>query len=67
MRARVAGSLNAKLLVGQLLVVLAGALTLLLVALLVGPGIFRRHVRDALGTCRRTSAGTWTWRFTPPR
>jgi signal transduction histidine kinase len=49
MRARIAGSLSAKLLVGQLLVVLAGALTLLLVALLLGPGIFRRHVRDALG------------------
>ena len=28
---------------------LAGALTLLLVALLLGPAIFRRHVRDALG------------------
>ncbi len=49
MRARLSGSLGAKLLVGQLLVVIAGALTLLLVALLLGPGIFRRHVRDALG------------------
>ena len=49
MRARLSGSLGAKLLVGQLLVVIAGAVTLLLVALLLGPGIFRRHVRDALG------------------
>ena len=49
MRARLSGSLGAKLLVGQLLVVIAGALTLLLVALLLGPGIFRGHVRDALG------------------
>jgi two-component system, OmpR family, sensor histidine kinase BaeS len=48
-RRRLAGSLSAKLLAGQLLVVLTGALTLLLVALLVGPGIFRRHIRDALG------------------
>ncbi|MHB1567935.1 MAG: sensor histidine kinase, partial [Solirubrobacteraceae bacterium] len=49
MRARLSGSLGAKLLLGQLLVVIAGALTLLLVALLLGPGIFRGHVRDALG------------------
>lgn len=49
MRQRLAGSLGAKLLAGQLLVVLAGALTLLLVALLLGPGIFRAHIRDALG------------------
>jgi two-component system sensor histidine kinase BaeS len=49
MRQRLAGSLGAKLLAGQLLVVLAGALTLLLVALLLGPGIFRTHIRDALG------------------
>ncbi len=49
MRARLSSSLGAKLLLGQLLVVLAGALTLLIVALLVGPGIFRHHVRDALG------------------
>jgi two-component system, OmpR family, sensor histidine kinase BaeS len=46
---RLSGSLSAKLLAGQLLVVLTGALTLLLVALLVGPAIFRMHVRDALG------------------
>ena len=49
MRKRLSGSLGAKLLAGQLLVVLTGALTLLLVALLVGPAIFRTHVRDALG------------------
>jgi two-component system sensor histidine kinase BaeS len=49
MRARLSGSLSAKLLAGQLLVVLTGAGTLLLVALLLGPGIFRRHIRDALG------------------
>jgi len=48
-RQRLSGSLSAKLLAGQLLVVLTGALTLLLVALLVGPAIFRMHVRDALG------------------
>ncbi len=49
MRARISSSLGAKLLLGQLLVVIAGALTLLLVALLLGPGIFRGHVREALG------------------
>ena len=49
MRARVRRSLSAKLFAGQLLIVLAGAGTLLLVALLLGPDIFRRHIRDALG------------------
>ena len=49
MRTRLERSLSAKLLAGQLLIVLAGAGTLLLVALLLGPGIFRNHVRDALG------------------
>jgi len=48
-RKRLSDSLSAKLLAGQLLVVLTGAVTLLLVALLVGPAIFRTHVRDALG------------------
>jgi two-component system sensor histidine kinase BaeS len=48
-RARISGSLTAKLLISELLVVLAGAGTLLLVALFVGPGIFRHHVRDAVG------------------
>jgi signal transduction histidine kinase len=41
--------MSAKLLASQLLVVLAGAGTLLLVALSVGPGIFHHHIRDALG------------------
>jgi two-component system, OmpR family, sensor histidine kinase BaeS len=49
MRARLSRSLTAKLLASQLLVVLAGGGTLLLIALSLGPGIFRRHVRDALG------------------
>ncbi len=49
MRRRLASSLTVKLLAGQLLVVIAGAGTLLLVAVAVGPGIFHRHVRDALG------------------
>lgn len=49
MRQRLSRSLSAKLLAGQLLVVLAGAGTLLLVALAVGPEVFRRHIRDALG------------------
>jgi two-component system sensor histidine kinase BaeS len=49
MRARISRSLTTKLLASQLLVVLAGAGTLLLVALSVGPGVFRSHVRDALG------------------
>ena len=42
-------SLVGKLLVAQLLVILAGAATLLLVALAVAPGVFHRHIRDALG------------------
>lgn len=50
MRGRLRDSLAAKLLVGELLVVLAGAITLLLTAVSVGPGLYRRHVRDALGT-----------------
>lgn len=43
-------SLGAKLLVGQLLVIVAGAATLLITALSIGPAIFHHHVRDALGT-----------------
>lgn len=43
------GSLAAKLLAAQLLVVVAGALTLAFVALAVAPGLFHGHVRDALG------------------
>jgi two-component system, OmpR family, sensor histidine kinase BaeS len=49
MRARLSRSLTAKLLASQLLVVLMGAGTLLALALSLGPGIFRSHVRDALG------------------
>jgi signal transduction histidine kinase len=41
--------MSAKLLASQLLVVVAGAGTLLLVALSIGPGIFHHHIRDALG------------------
>jgi two-component system sensor histidine kinase BaeS len=49
MRARLAASMSAKLLIGQLLVVVAGAGTLLLVALSIGPGIFHHHISQALG------------------
>ncbi len=42
-------SLAAKLLLAQLLVIVAGATTLALVALAIAPGLFRGHVRDALG------------------
>jgi len=43
------GSLAAKLLAAQLLVIVAGAATLAFVALAVAPGLFHGHVRDALG------------------
>jgi two-component system sensor histidine kinase BaeS len=49
MTARLQHSFAAKLLAAQLLVVAAGAATLLVVALTVGPILFHRHVRDALG------------------
>ena len=42
-------SLAGKLLLAQLLVIIAGATTLALVALAIAPGLFRGHVRDALG------------------
>jgi two-component system, OmpR family, sensor histidine kinase BaeS len=42
-------SLAVKLVVAQLLVILAGSVTLALVALLVAPGLFHTHVREALG------------------
>jgi len=42
-------SLAGKLLLAQLLVIVAGATTLALVALALAPGLFRGHVRDALG------------------
>jgi signal transduction histidine kinase len=43
-------SLGAKLLLAQMLVVVAGSLTLAVVALAVAPGVFHTHVRMALGT-----------------
>ena len=46
---RIRRSLALKLLAAQLLVIVAGSVTLLLVALGIGPGLFRDHVRDALG------------------
>jgi signal transduction histidine kinase len=42
--------LAVRLLAAQLLVIAAGAVTLLLAALAVGPSLFRSHVRMALGT-----------------
>jgi len=43
-------SLGAKLLLAQMLVVVAGSLTIAVVALAVAPGVFHTHVRMALGT-----------------
>jgi two-component system, OmpR family, sensor histidine kinase BaeS len=43
-------SLAARLVVGQALVILAGTGSLALVAVAVAPGVFRTHVREALGT-----------------
>jgi signal transduction histidine kinase len=42
-------SLVGKLLAAQLAVIVAGSATLALVALLLGPELFHRHVREALG------------------
>lgn len=42
-------SLAAKLLAAQLAVIVAGSATLALVALLLGPSLFHRHIRNALG------------------
>ncbi len=42
-------SLVAKLIVAQLLVILAGSVTLALVALLVAPDLYHSHVRESLG------------------
>jgi two-component system, OmpR family, sensor histidine kinase BaeS len=42
-------NLAAKLLAAQLAVIIAGSATLTLVALLLGPTLFHRHIRDALG------------------
>ena len=46
---RLRRSVTAKVLAGQLAVIVAGSATLLLVALSIGPALFERHVRDALG------------------
>ena len=46
---RLRRSLAWKLFLAQLLVIVAGATTLALVALAIAPGLFRGHVRDALG------------------
>lgn len=43
-------SLTAKLLAAQLAVIVAGSATLALVALLLGPTLFHRHIREALGS-----------------
>ena len=45
----VRGSLTWKLLAAQLAVIVAGSATLAIVALIVGPRLFHRHVQDALG------------------
>ena len=42
-------SLGSRLLVGHLLVVVAGSVTLAVVALAVAPGLFHDHIRDRLG------------------
>jgi two-component system sensor histidine kinase BaeS len=47
--ARARRSLVLKLFAGELLVILAGALTLLLVAVSLGPTLFHDHIREALG------------------
>lgn len=46
---RLRRSLGAKLLVAQLLVILAGSATLVVVALEIAPPIFHQHVRETLG------------------
>lgn len=46
---RIRRSMAAKLFIAQLLVIVAGAATLALVAVALAPGLFRSHVRDALG------------------
>jgi two-component system, OmpR family, sensor histidine kinase BaeS len=47
--ARIRRSLTAKVLAGQLAVIAAGSATLLLVAVTLGPVLFHRHIREALG------------------
>jgi signal transduction histidine kinase len=48
MSTRRRGGLAARLFAAQLLVIVAGSLTLALVALVVAPGLFRAHARQAL-------------------
>lgn len=48
-RERIRSSLTAKLFAAQLLVIVAGALTLLLVAVSVAPGVFHEHLREVPG------------------
>jgi two-component system, OmpR family, sensor histidine kinase BaeS len=50
MAARLRRSLGAKLLAAQVLVIVAGSLTLAVVALAVAPGLFHYHARMALGS-----------------
>ena len=50
-------SLSAKLFAAQVLVIVAGAVTLALVALSVAPRLFHGHVRDALGVTFGEAAG----------
>lgn len=47
--ARLRSSLQAKLLLGQLLIILAGSVTLAVVALAIAPGRFHAHIRERLG------------------
>jgi len=54
---RFRGGLAARLFAAQLLVIVAGSLTLAVVALAVAPGLFRTHVRRALGDVAPEVAG----------
>jgi signal transduction histidine kinase len=54
--ARRGGRLATKLFAAQSLVVLSGALTLVLVAVVVAPGLFRDHVHRAIGPVSDTMA-----------
>jgi len=53
-------SLGAKLPLAQMLVVIAGSLTLAVVALAAAPGVFHTHVRMPLGTIPPETARTHT-------
>ena len=56
---RLRRSLGAKLLAAQVLVIVAGSLTLAVVALAVAPGLFHYHARMALGTIPPMLPATW--------